>query len=64
MLTSLFEFADLTELVATRNKLGEVFAEDWQLIWWNRGWAGLLGDHSSTPPQLRNFARDTFPIDG
>ena len=41
-----------------------VFAADWQLIWWNRCWAALLGDPSSTPPQLRNFARDTFPTDG
>ncbi|MFC4145333.1 helix-turn-helix transcriptional regulator [Micromonospora mangrovi] len=40
-----------------------VFAADWQLIWWNRGWAALLGDPSSTPPPLRNFARDTFPVD-
>jgi hypothetical protein len=39
-----------------------VFAADWQLIWWNRGWAALVGDPSSTPPTLRNFARDTFPI--
>jgi transcriptional regulator with XRE-family HTH domain len=38
-----------------------VFAADWQLLWWNRGWAALLGDPSSTPPALRNFARDTFP---
>jgi transcriptional regulator with XRE-family HTH domain len=49
------------------NRLGDsaaaVFAADWQLIWWNRGWAALLGDPSSTPPQLRNFARDTFSID-
>ena len=41
-----------------------VFAADWQLIWWNRGWAGLLGDPSATPSPLRNFARDTFPVDG
>lgn len=41
-----------------------VFAADWQLIWWNRGWAALLGDPSSTPLALRNFARDTFPING
>jgi transcriptional regulator with XRE-family HTH domain len=41
-----------------------VFAADWQLIWWNRGWAALLGDPPSPPPQLRNFARDRFPIDG
>lgn len=37
-----------------------VFAADWQLIWWNRSWAALLGDPSSSPPQLRNFARDRF----
>jgi hypothetical protein len=41
-----------------------VFAADWQLIWWNRGWAALLGDPSSTPPRLRNFARGRFPVDG
>jgi transcriptional regulator with XRE-family HTH domain len=50
------------------NRLGDaavaVFAADWQLIWWNRSWAALLGDPSSMPPALRNFARDSFPIDG
>ena len=50
------------------NRLGDaavaVFAADWQLIWWNRGWAALLGDPSSTPSPLRNFARDTFPVGG
>ena len=50
------------------NRLGDaavaVFAADWQLIWWNRGWAALLGDPSATPRALRNFARDSFPIDG
>jgi transcriptional regulator with XRE-family HTH domain len=50
------------------NRLGDVavavFAADWQLIWWNRGWAALVGDPSSTPPALRNFARDSFPIKG
>jgi hypothetical protein len=50
------------------NRLGDtaaaVFATDWQLIWWNRGWAALLGDPSSAPPALRNFARDTFPVNG
>jgi len=49
------------------NRLGDtavaVFAADWQLIWWNRGWAALLGDPSSAPPAFRNFARDSFPID-
>ncbi|SNS25613.1 Helix-turn-helix domain-containing protein [Streptosporangium subroseum] len=39
-----------------------VFAADWQLIWWNRGWAALLGDPSSSPRRLRNFARDRFPV--
>ena len=39
-----------------------VFAADWQLIWWNHGWAALVGDPSATPPALRNFARDTFPV--
>jgi transcriptional regulator with XRE-family HTH domain len=39
-----------------------VFAADWQLIWWNRTWAALLGDPSAAPPGLRNFARDTFPV--
>ncbi|MEO3869488.1 helix-turn-helix transcriptional regulator [Nonomuraea sp. B12E4] len=39
-----------------------VFAADWQLIWWNRGWAALLGDPSAAPPRLRNFARERFPV--
>lgn len=50
------------------NRLGDaavaVFAADWHLIWWNKGWAALLGDPSSTPRALRNFARDSFPING
>jgi transcriptional regulator with XRE-family HTH domain len=50
------------------NRLGDaavaVFAADWQLIWWNRGWAALLGDPSVVPAPLRNFARDTFPVGG
>ena len=41
-----------------------VFAADWQLVWWNRSWAALLGDPSSSPRQLRNFARDRFPVGG
>ena len=48
------------------NRLGDVavavFAADWQLIWWNPGWAALLGDPSTKPPELRNFARERFPI--
>ncbi|MGW4563217.1 MmyB family transcriptional regulator [Streptomyces sp. NPDC004561] len=38
-----------------------VFAADWQLVWWNRAWAALLGAPSASPPPLRNFARDRFP---
>ncbi|MFJ6079963.1 helix-turn-helix transcriptional regulator [Streptomyces sp. NPDC092369] len=49
------------------SRLGDValavFAADWQLIWWNRSWAALLGDPASSPPRLRNFARDRFPSD-
>jgi transcriptional regulator with XRE-family HTH domain len=41
-----------------------VYAADWRLIWWNRSWAALLGDPSSAPPRLRNFARDRFPVAG
>lgn len=50
------------------NRLGDaaaaVFAADWQLIWWNPSWAGLLGDPSVVPAGQRNFARDTFPARG
>ncbi|MEV7344662.1 helix-turn-helix transcriptional regulator [Streptomyces sp. NPDC093544] len=49
------------------NRLGDVavavFAADWQMIWWNPGWAALLGDPSTSPPELRNFARERFPVD-
>ena len=48
------------------DRLGDVavavFAADWQLIWWNAGWAALLGDPSDKPPEQRNFARDRFPV--
>ncbi|WP_307544957.1 helix-turn-helix transcriptional regulator [Streptomyces sp. V3I8] len=48
-------------------RLGDVpvalFAADWQLVWWNRGWAALLGAPSASPARLRNFARDRFPVD-
>ncbi|MGW0424624.1 helix-turn-helix transcriptional regulator [Streptomyces sp. NPDC003015] len=40
-----------------------VFAADWQLVWCNRGWTALLGDPAASPPRLRNFARDRFPVD-
>ncbi|HUQ56397.1 helix-turn-helix transcriptional regulator [Lentzea sp.] len=41
-----------------------VFAADWQLVWWNRGWTALLGDPAESRERLRNFARDRFPVDG
>ncbi|MBE1493254.1 transcriptional regulator with XRE-family HTH domain [Amycolatopsis lexingtonensis] len=48
------------------SRLGDVavavFAADWQLVWWNRSWAALLGDPSAAEPRLRNFARDRFPL--
>jgi transcriptional regulator with XRE-family HTH domain len=48
-------------------RLGETavaaFAADWQLIWWNRAWAALLGDPSASSPQMRNFACYRFPVD-
>jgi len=47
------------------SRLGDVaaavFAADWQLMWWNPGWAGLIGDPSTVPPDVRNFARERFP---
>lgn len=51
------------------NRLGDtaaaaVFAADWQMIRWNRGWAALLGNPAAKPLKLRNFARDTFSTDG
>ncbi|TFI42556.1 XRE family transcriptional regulator [Rhodococcus sp. 1R11] len=39
-----------------------VFAADWQLLWWNRQWAALVGDPSAVSPSKRNFARDCFPL--
>ena len=39
-----------------------VFSADWQMIWWNHSWAALLGDPASSPPELRNFALDRFPV--
>ncbi|MEC3998129.1 helix-turn-helix transcriptional regulator [Actinacidiphila sp. DG2A-62] len=48
------------------DRLGDVavavFAADWQMIWWNPGWAALLGDPAAVPPRLRNFARERFPV--
>ena len=39
-----------------------VFAADWQLIWWNRGWAGLLGDPSGAAADDRNLVKARFPV--
>ncbi|MCL6673664.1 helix-turn-helix transcriptional regulator [Streptomyces panaciradicis] len=48
------------------DRLGDVavavFAADWQMLWWNPGWAALLGDPALAPPGLRNFARERFPV--
>ncbi|MEV5809798.1 helix-turn-helix transcriptional regulator [Streptomyces parvulus] len=48
-------------------RLGEtpvaVFAADWRLLWWNDGWASLLGDPSLVPPEARNLIRLRFPVD-
>ncbi|MGQ7296555.1 helix-turn-helix transcriptional regulator [Quadrisphaera sp. KR29] len=41
-----------------------VFAADWQLLWWNRTWAGLLGDPSGLPERWRNFALTGFLAEG
>ncbi|WP_211357393.1 helix-turn-helix domain-containing protein [Nocardioides rubriscoriae] len=41
-----------------------VFAADWQLVWWNSGWAALLGDPATVPVAVRNFARCVFPVAG
>ncbi|MEU9452544.1 helix-turn-helix transcriptional regulator [Streptomyces sp. NPDC048277] len=47
------------------NRLGDVavgvFTAHWELLWWNPGWAALLGDPAATPSRLRNFARVRFP---
>jgi len=39
-----------------------VFAADYQLIWWNRGWAALLGDPSAVPAEDRNLVKARFPV--
>ncbi|TNM69682.1 helix-turn-helix transcriptional regulator [Streptomyces sp. NP160] len=41
-----------------------VFAADWQLLWWNRTWAGLFGDPLAIPVRWRNFARSGFLVPG
>ncbi|MFJ9708042.1 helix-turn-helix transcriptional regulator [Streptomyces sp. NPDC101234] len=39
-----------------------VFTAHWQLLWWNPGWAALLGAPAAVPPGLRNLARERFPV--
>jgi transcriptional regulator with XRE-family HTH domain len=40
-----------------------VFAADWRLIWWNRGWTALIGDPSPLAPEDRSLVRSRFPVD-
>ncbi|GAA2013249.1 helix-turn-helix domain-containing protein [Nakamurella flavida] len=50
------------------HRLGDVavavFAADWELVWWNRGWSALLGDPASSEGGRWNFARFHFPVAG
>lgn len=41
-----------------------VFAADWRLLWWSRGWAALLGDPSQVAPETRSLVRARFPVAG
>lgn len=50
-------------LTRLEDSASAVFAADWQMLWWNRGWAALIGDPSRIAPGMRSFARDTFPAD-
>ena len=47
-------------------RLGEtpvaVFAADWQMVWWNRAWAALLGDPAALPLRDRSLVRSRFPV--
>ncbi|MFJ4919236.1 helix-turn-helix transcriptional regulator [Streptomyces sp. NPDC088725] len=38
-----------------------VFAADWRLLWWNAGWAALLGDPATIAPDERSLVRSRFP---
>jgi transcriptional regulator with XRE-family HTH domain len=40
-----------------------VYAADYRLIWWNRGWAALVGDPSVLAPQDRNLILTRFPAE-
>ena len=39
-----------------------VFAADWRLIWWKRGWAALIGDPSSARPRGPQPGAVPFPV--
>jgi transcriptional regulator with XRE-family HTH domain len=41
-----------------------VFAGDWRMIWWNRGWAALVGDPGRLAPEDRSLVRSRFPVPG
>jgi transcriptional regulator with XRE-family HTH domain len=41
-----------------------VFTADWRLIWWNRGWAALLGDPSVLAPEDRSLIKSRSPSPG
>lgn len=41
-----------------------VFAADWQLVWWNRNWAALLGDPSGVAAEDRNLVMARFSVAG
>ncbi len=50
------------------SRLGEIpvaiFAADWRLLWWSRGWAALLGDPSRVAPEDRSLVSLRFPTPG
>jgi transcriptional regulator with XRE-family HTH domain len=41
-----------------------VFTADWRLVWWNRGWAALLGDPSVIASEDRSLILSRFPVPG
>jgi transcriptional regulator with XRE-family HTH domain len=41
-----------------------VFAADWRLLWWNAGWAAILGDPSGGLAKGRSLVSKRFPVTG